>query len=378
MRKRGDRAWWSWLTLRGEKRIRVYLVERGVRTTETLPREATAREAERRVRILTAALARGDVSAPADWTEAIDAFIASRANPRPATVSSYRSHLGSVQRTLAGSDPLALTTRDAERYHSAIIDAGLSASTAKGGMQAVRIFQRWAVAQGWLTRATWEEAELPEVLSEKRHLQHDEMGRFLRAAERLGARWPEWPAAAYLLCHGLRTSEGKHLLVRDIDLTAGVVQVVDRVGSRTKTATSVRSFPVLSASALACLRRTFRDLPGDAPAFPTGKRRKDEARAGAATGRTKWFARRCEATCAEAEIGVPVTPHGLRHTVATAAVVAGADMHSVQALLGHADARTTARIYSHATAAQRAHGAAVVVGAWLDRVVEARPGLEAV
>jgi integrase len=38
-----------------------------------------------------------------------------------------------------------------------------------------------------------------------------------------------------------------------------------------------------------------------------------------------------------------VSPHSLRHTVATAALDAGAPLRDVQDLLGHADPRTTRR-----------------------------------
>lgn len=382
MRKRDDRAWWRWISVRGKRRIQVVLVERGARTTETLPSEATIREADRRVAVLSAALERGDVQAPLDWDELIDAFTADRKErkARASTISAYTSHLRSVARALHDVDPLALTTAHAARYVRDIVEErGLSAATAVRGIDAVAIVQRWAIEKGWLRTATWAKVSKPEILTERRHLQPDEAGPFLRAAARLStsppgkarpADWERWEAAAWVLLHGLRVAEAAQLLVSDIDLVGGVVHVRDRSSARTKTKASARAVPIVSDGALACLRRTFRDVPGDSYAFET--RRVDGAR-----GRTKWFGRRCAATCEEAEIEA-VTPHGLRHTVATAAVIAGASMHSIQALLGHSDAKITAKTYSHATSQQRAQGAAVVVGAWLDRVVAARPDLEVV
>ena len=42
-----------------------------------------------------------------------------------------------------------------------------------------------------------------------------------------------------------------------------------------------------------------------------------------------------------------ITPHYLRHTYATQLYRTGIDLKTAQYLLGHADIRTTANIYSH-------------------------------
>lgn len=374
MRKRGDRAWCRRRVVHGRERWQVVAVIGGSRTTRVYPSES---EARRQVAILSAALDAGQLDAPVTWDEAVEAFLEARKaeGRRQGTRDTYRYRLAAVGRALGDVDPLTLTEAQGRAYAAG---REASAATICGELDAVTILQRWMVGRGWMPTATWSSVPRPDVTSTKRHLRPDEVGKFLRAAARLAvappgeariADWERWPAAAWLLLHGLRTAEAQNLLVGDVDLVTGVVYVADRAGARTKTKSSARAVPILSEEALECLRETYRGLDPNEPAFKTG-------RLGAARGRTKWFARRCAITCDEA--GVPrVSPHELRHTVATAAVVAGADMHSVQWLLGHSDARVTSRTYAHAEAAVRARGASRVVGEYLDRIVRATPSLKA-
>jgi len=341
-------------------------------------RFSTAAEADRQCAIWLAELGAGTLDAPADWEGMIEAYL-ERPGLRPGTRETYGHRLRAVARTFEGRDPLTLSAHDAQAHWRAREREGVSPSTIRGEIDAIAILQRWCVQRGWCRVATWGEVERPEPRRREAHLRPEEIGAFARAAERLGREppgerlvedWQAWPAAAWLLLHGLRAGEVQALRVRDVDLVHGVVHV--REG---KTPRSARAVPVLSARALDALRELLRDRQGDqhAPAIPMGR----QGAASSTSSRSQWLARRCALTCETSGLR-PMSPHALRHTVATLAITAGADVGSVQALLGHEDARVTTRIYSHAIAGAQAMGAARAVGEYLDRVVGGRPVLRPV
>ena len=140
-----------------------------------------------------------------------------------------------------------------------------------------------------------------------------------------------------LYSSGVRVSELVGLDWRDVDFSLGVVKVLGK-GSKE------RIVPV-GEVALAALRdyadhqrtRWRRTARGEEPVFLN--RSGDRIT-------TRSVARIVEKYLTLAGVPVRMGPHGLRHTFATHLLNAGADLRSIQELLGHASLSTTQR-YTH-------------------------------
>lgn len=375
MRKRGDRAWYRPRRVHGRDRWEVCAVINGSGPHTSLV--DTEAEAIREVDRLRATL-RGDRVPPRNWDAAVEAYIESREMAKT-SADTVRYRLRAVDKVLR-RHPLQLTEADAAMFRRQRIEE-VSPTTVHHEMRAVVAMQSWMVSQGWVRLSTWADASIPDPERNEVFLHPDELGAFLRAAERLTADptlgnpesnrlledWVRWEAAAWILCHGPRTSEMQRLYVRDIDLRSGIVWVYGK-----KSTASRRAFVISAERGLEVLERTFRDRHPDDLAFPTGR-----LGAPSSKGRTKWFALRTEVTCEVAGIRT-ISPHELRHSAATAAIVEGADLSSVQHLLGHATPTITDRTYSHAQAAVKSLAAANAIGTVLTRVYEAKPRLKIV
>jgi len=144
---------------------------------------------------------------------------------------------------------------------------------------------------------------------------------------------------------GLRISEACNLRVTDVDSKAGVLHV--RAGKRNRDRDVM-----LSPRLLAELRGYWQKRRPPGPELFPG-------RAGAGTTMTR--ASVCKAMrnaleavgLSRAKTGRHITPHTLRHSFATHLIEQGADLRTVQVLLGHASMSSTTR-YVHLSTARLA------------------------
>lgn len=166
---------------------------------------------------------------------------------------------------------------------------------------------------------------LPVVLSQ------EEVQRLIAGAKNLYHR----TLLLTLYGAGLRRSEVAHLKVRDIDSERMLLRVERGKGGRD------RDVP-LSPTLLAALREYYRWMRPETYLFP-GTRNGWRADTPITT-KPIWDAVRLAAE--RAKIDKRVSPHTLRHSYATHLLEAGADLRTIQLLLGHADLSHTT-VYLH-------------------------------
>ena len=166
---------------------------------------------------------------------------------------------------------------------------------------------------------------LPVVLSP------DEIARLIAGAKNLYHR----TILLTLYGTGLRRSELAHLKVANIDSQRMVLRVEQGKGGRD------REVP-LSPTLLVALREYYRWMRPQTYLFP-GTRNGWRADVPITT-KPIWEAVRLAAR--RAGIDKPVSPHTLRHSYATQLLESGADLRTIQLLLGHADLSHTT-VYLH-------------------------------
>ena len=167
--------------------------------------------------------------------------------------------------------------------------------------------------------------KLPVVLSP------DEVTRLIEAAPNLMYR----TLLMLLYSTGIRRTEASLLKVSDIDSERRVIHIRQGKGSRD------RDVP-LGPKLLEALREYWRWKKPKVYLFPStpGHRGLE----GPISDKVVWYA--CKIAASKAGIKKRIGPHTLRHTFATHLLEAGADLRTIQLLLGHQELKHTT-IYLH-------------------------------
>lgn len=261
-----------------------------------------------------------------------------------ASISSYRRdlrHLGHHLREegvpLEKADRLTLV-----RYLQRLRADGLSARSAARALAAIRGLYRFLVAEGHLEADPSENVESPKLWTTlPKSLQMEEIDRLLDAPpEDTAAGLRDRAILELLYATGLRVSEIIELETSDLELDAGFLRTIGKGRKE-------RIVPFGDRARDAIVRYIENGRPelekeGDPTLFLSNRGR-------GFTRQSIWMKIRKYAR--EAGIRSNISPHVLRHSFATHLLEHGADLRSVQMMLGHSDISTT-QIYTHVSRAR--------------------------
>ncbi len=273
----------------------------------------------------------------------VEAFLEMLAAERGAarnTLAAYQSDLEDFARFLGGS-PAAARPDDVAGYMADLAKAGVAARTQARRLSALRQFFLFLLREGFRGDnpvADVEAPRLPQTLP--KYLSEAEVDSLLGAAR-------EWPglvglkAAAgleILYATGLRVSELLALPATALATDAAVILIKGKGGKE-----RILPLSALAKQAAARLRdHTRLKKPAPRYLFSGRQPRQPMTRQG--------FALLLKQLAVRAAIDpARLSPHVLRHSFASHLLARGADLRSLQKLLGHADISTT-QIYTHVLA----------------------------
>jgi integrase/recombinase XerC len=263
------------------------------------------------------------------------------------TVKSYREDLtqalGFFQERLGSQEPRVaqITTRLLRSYLAWLHEQGYARTTIARRLASVRSWCRFLCRQGVIStnpalglRGPRQEKKLPQFLAQ------DDMGKLVAAPTTdvpLGLR--DRALLEKLYSAGLRVSELVGLDVTDLDVDAGLATVRGK-GRRERLA--LLGPPAVEAlQAWLAVRPTVGGTRGATQAAVFLNRSGTRLS-------TRSVARLLDKYLQQAGMETDASPHTLRHSFATHLLDAGADIRSVQELLGHRSLGTT-QIYTHVT-----------------------------
>jgi integrase/recombinase XerC len=307
--------------------------------------------------------------APRDAASAIDQFIAHLAsrNASPGTLVEYRRQITEFTRFLAsrGVDWRSPDRATVRAWLATLAERELSASAVGSRLSAIRSFYRHAVRHGWIDanpmagiRSPRRPGRLPRVLTV------DEATRLVEAPGRWSGdtlpaahaterrrRMPADLEAALLrrdaailellYATGMRISEMSGLGLPDVDLARRRLRVLGK-GRKERDLLFGRPAAAALGLYLAGGRPVLAARGGSGQ--PDGGAVFLNASGGALTARGARLV--VDRWVTATGVTGRASPHTLRHSFATHLLEGGADLRTVQELLGHASAQTT-QIYTH-------------------------------
>jgi integrase/recombinase XerD len=263
----------------------------------------------------------------------------------PHTVSAYRRDLNRFSTELAGQDVNSVTTADIRGFLLSLREQGLSSASVARSLSSIKSFFKYLCQEKQFQSSSGNPAEILETPKRWRKLPDvlspEDVDNLLKSPDTesvLGLR--DKAMLEVLYASGLRVSELINLKVNQLDMEVGYLRTLGKgskerivpIGAMAKRA--VENYILNSRPALASKRKDGRKTE---ELFIT-RRGRGMTRQG--------FWKLLKGYVTQANIRASVSPHTLRHAFATHLLERGADLRSVQQMLGHSDISTT-QIYTH-------------------------------
>ncbi len=254
------------------------------------------------------------------------------------TLSAYRSDLNRLAGFLGQGDLLEVTQADIQKFLAALLAQGSKSSSSARVLSTLRRFYRYQIRESRISDDPCAQVlspkqgrSLPSSLSEQ---QVEDLLAAPPTDTALGVR--DRAMLETLYATGLRVSELVALTLLEANLEVGVLRIVGKGNKE-------RLVP-LGEQAVDWIQRYLQQARGEL----LKGRRSDSlfvtARGQHMSRQAFWYL--IKKYAAAAGIKAKLSPHTLRHAFATHLINHGADLRSVQMLLGHADLSTT-QIYTH-------------------------------
>ncbi|MBC7229166.1 MAG: tyrosine recombinase XerC [Actinobacteria bacterium] len=273
-------------------------------------------------------------------------FLEAERNLSPETLRAYREDLRVFEefcRRAGAEEPAEVDHRLLRRYLANLQTRGYARSTVARRASSVKGFFRFLTLRGYLRAdpslalsPPRRERRLPRALrleeiegAEEKHALH---------VYRTSLR--DMAVIELLYATGMRVGELSGLDLEDLDMRRGEVRVLGKGRKE-------RVIPVHDAALQLVGRYLEKERPALAANSPDGAAERAlflNLRGGRLSDRG--VRRVVERFFRELEGGRRVSPHTLRHSFATHMLQGGADLRTVQELLGHVDLSTT-QIYTH-------------------------------
>jgi integrase/recombinase XerD len=251
------------------------------------------------------------------------------------TVSSYKNDIKSFLLWLdkKSFNPLNINASDANNYVSKLFGDGLKSSSVNRKISAIKSFYIFLQKKKIIMKSPIadivmpkQEKYLPVSMSE------EEVERLLNSPDlNIQIERRDKAMIEVLYATGIRISELTNLKLTDLDVNRSVLKVFGK-GSKER----LVPFGEKAAESINLYLKDRKDLKSK-EIFLSNRGTKISR--GAFWQRIKIYIKR-------ANLKISISPHTLRHAFATHLLNRGADLRSVQILLGHSDLSTT-QIYTH-------------------------------